>query len=251
MALKLGPGTTLPPQHSAVAALPPQVVTGAIDCTEISPSLPPAVIATSVPQTKPVAASLESSKKPEKPKGPGYRTTRPLSSVKACEVHYLWKPYLPAGELAILSGDPGVGKTWIAQGISADLTRGRIPFTHAPRPPAAVLYLTVENSPEELRRRFTSQGGNLDLLHIVDDPVRLSDIESLDGALQETKPALMVVDPIQSFLGPVDTYRANKIRPVLDGLALLAKKHGCCILLLRHLTKGATGRGIYRGSGGH
>jgi hypothetical protein len=36
----------------------------------------------------------------------------------------------------------------------------------------------------------------------------------------------------------------------MDALALLAKRHSCCVLLLRHLTKGATGRGIYRGAGG-
>jgi hypothetical protein len=94
-------------------------------------------------------------------------------------------------------------------------------------------------------------GGNPDLLHITDDPVRISNIPYLSHALEQTKAQLMVFDPIQSFLGAdVDTYRANKIRPVMDALALLAKKHGCCILLLRHLTKGVTGRGIYRGSGG-
>jgi len=66
-----------------------------------------------------------------------------------------------------------------------------------------------------------------------------------------TKAQLVVFDPIQSFLGAtLDTYRANKIRPVLDDLSRLAQKYGCCMLLLRHLTKGATGRAIHRGSGG-
>jgi len=35
MALKFSPGTTLPPQHSGIAVLPPAVVISAIDCTEI------------------------------------------------------------------------------------------------------------------------------------------------------------------------------------------------------------------------
>jgi hypothetical protein len=61
----------------------------------------------------------------------------------------------------------------------------------------------------------------------------------------------MVVDPLPSFLGPdVDTRRAGKIRPVLDALSRLAKKHGCCILLIRHLNKASAGRALYRGSGG-
>jgi AAA domain len=177
-------------------------------------------------------------------------TTRKLSSVTVCEVKWLWEPYLPVGELAILSGDPGIGKTWIATGISADLTCGRTPFTHEPRPPAAVLYLTVENSPQELRRRFTLQGANLDLVHIANNAVLLSDIPVLNAILEKTKAKLIAVDPIQSFLGPVDTYRAGKIRPVLDALTGLAQKHGCCMLFMRHLNKASAGRAIHRGTGG-
>ena len=37
-----------------------------------------------------------------------------LATVEAKEVEWLWKPYLPIGMLAILNGDPGAGKTFIA-----------------------------------------------------------------------------------------------------------------------------------------
>jgi hypothetical protein len=84
----------------------------------------------------------------------------------------------------------------------------------------------------------------------VDGPVKLSDISFLSSALQQTKAELMVVDPIQSFLGAdVDTHRANETRPMMDELSRLAKEHNCCILLLRHLSKASTGRAIYRGLG--
>jgi hypothetical protein len=235
-------------QQPAEAGLTEAGVASAIDCSQILPSLKQEDLEASVPEAE-QAAVLEKSSEPEPSKESGYLATRTLSSVTPCDVEWLCKPYLPVGELAILSGDPGVGKTWIALAMSADLTCGRTPFTHEPRLPANVLYLTVENSPEELRRRFTLQGGNLDLLHITDGPVRLADITLLAGAVQKTEAKLIVVDPIQSFLGPVDTSRANKVRPIMDDLSRLAKKHGFSILLLRHLTKGATGRAIHRGVG--
>jgi hypothetical protein len=251
MVLKVAPEIHFPSQPPGVAALPLAVVADAINCTEtplpaLSEELPSI---TSGPGNIP--AISEESKDKGKSNGGIVPNIRPLSSVEAGKVHWLWEPYLPSGMLAMLSGDPGVGKTWTTLALSASLTVGRTPYTNDPRPPANVLYFTVENTAEELQRRFILLGGNLDFLHITDDPVLLSDIAYLEKAIQQTKAQLVVFDPIQSFLGAnVDTYRANKIRPVLDRLALLAQKYGCCILLLRHLTKAGTGRGIYRGSGG-
>ena len=37
-----------------------------------------------------------------------------LSDVRPEAVVWLWEPYLPAGMVAMLSGDPGGGKTFIA-----------------------------------------------------------------------------------------------------------------------------------------
>jgi putative DNA primase/helicase len=178
-------------------------------------------------------------------------TITTLASVKACEVDWLWEPYLAMGTLAMLSGDHGIGKTFLALAISAALTVGETPCTKQARVPTDVLYLTVENSPEHvLRPRFDKLGGDPNKFHVVTDPLKLSNIPSLAKALQKTKATLMVVDPIQSFLGAdVDAHRANETRPILDDLSRLAKEYGCCILLLRHLSKAPTGRAIYRGLG--
>ena len=87
----------------------------------------------------------------------GLRSTRKadiatLATIEAKEVNWLWKPYLPAGMLAMLSGDPGTGKTFIALAVAADVTAGRVPCTNERSEPADVLYLSVENSPEHALR---------------------------------------------------------------------------------------------------
>jgi hypothetical protein len=127
----------------------------------------------------------------------------------------------------------------------------------------AVLYLSLENNAEYVvRPRFDSLGGDPSRCHllrgsIIGDgervdrgSIRLSDVQLLGDALGKTGARFVIVDPIQSYLGAeVDAHRANETRPVLDGLSRLAEEHGCCILLVRHLSKAPTGRAIHRGLG--
>jgi RecA-family ATPase len=163
----------------------------------------------------------------------------------------------------MLSGDPGAGKTFVALAIAAAITVGQTPYANEPRKPADVLYLSAENSPHHvLRPRFDLLGGDPERFHILEGSitgqgdhavrgsVRLSDVQLLEDALQQTQAQLVIVDPIQSYLGAdVDAHRSNETRPVLDGLGRLAEEHGACALMVRHLSKAPTGKAIHRGLG--
>lgn len=186
-----------------------------------------------------------------------------LADVQPREVDWLWEPYLPAGMLAMLSGDPGAGKTYLALAIAAALTTGHVPHSGETCEPTDVLYMSVENDPAcVVRPRFDALGGNPARLTLLrgttggadsnaqPGAVWLTDISSLRDALDRTHARLMIVDPIQSYLGAeVDAHRSNETRPVLDGLARLAEDYRCCVLLLRHLSKARGGRAIHAGLG--
>jgi hypothetical protein len=186
-----------------------------------------------------------------------------LSSVEPQPVPWLWRPYLVYGMLNMLSGDPGAGKTYLALAFAAALTVGKIPYTGEPCLPLDVIYLSTENSPEfVLRARFDALAGDANRLHVLQgvmtgegpkvrrESVRLSDIATLEAAVKEKKARLLVIDPIQSYLGgEVDLHRSNETRPILDGLATLAQRHKVCILILRHFAKATTGHAIHRGLG--
>jgi hypothetical protein len=50
-----------------------------------------------------------------------------LAGLQLQPVEWLWQHRLAARTLAMLSGEPGSGKTWVALAIAAALTRGRDP----------------------------------------------------------------------------------------------------------------------------
>ena len=79
--------------------------------------------------------------------------------------------------------------------------------------------------------------------------ITLADVDMLESALVKLRPALVVIDPIQGFLGRINTHRANQVRPILAGLGSLAEKYGTAVLCSRHLRKSGAGRALYRGMG--
>jgi DNA repair protein RadA/Sms len=186
-----------------------------------------------------------------------------LSNVEAAEVDWVWAPYLPSGMLCMLSGDPGCGKTYLAMAMAAALSKGRTPYSGVPCEALNLLYMSLENSPAHvLRPRFDQLGGDPAKFHIVRGSmigegenakrgsIRLSDLDLLTQALAATGAKLLIVDPIQSYLGSdVDSHRSNETRPILDGLARLAEEHHCAVLLVRHFAKATAGRAIHRGLG--
>lgn len=175
-----------------------------------------------------------------------------LAEMEALPVSWLWKGYLAYGMLTMLSGDPEAGKTFIALAIAADLSNGRLPVSGKPCAPIATLYLSRENAAQYVTRpRFDAQGGDAKRFHLLTRPgITLKDVGALEEALQKTRAGLIVIDPIQSYLGAdVDAWRSNETRPIMDGLIGLAEKYNASVLLIRHLTKAAGSRAIYRGQG--
>lgn len=185
-----------------------------------------------------------------------------LDRIPPQAVSWLWAPYLPLGKLTLLEGDPGVGKTWLALTLAAHVSRG-LPFPGEPKEPptANVLYLSAEDDlADTLRPRLEAAGGDPHRVHVLTGwtapgqageaaMVTLADGDVLAQALRQVQPALLVVDPLQAYLGAgVDMYRANATRPVLAALAALAARHRCAVLCLRHLRKQHTSA-LYRGLG--
>ena len=70
------------------------------------------------------------------------------------------------------------------------------------------------------------------------------DSDELAESVKRISARVLVLDPIQSFLGEnINMNRANVIRPRLN------QKTGCAVLLVGHLNKNSSGKANYRGLG--
>jgi hypothetical protein len=184
---------------------------------------------------------------------------RPISQVRSRPVNWLWQHRLGLGKLAMLEGDPGLGKSLLALDLAARLTTGRPwPDGSPAASPSCAIVLNAEDSTEDtVRPRLEALGADLDrvIVYEPDDlpapgPLRLSlAIDVLDRLLTRTPARLVIFDPILAFLDEhVYIQSEISVRRALFPLAQLACQHDLCALVLRHLNKKPGAPGLYRGA---
>jgi hypothetical protein len=165
---------------------------------------------------------------------------------------------LGLGKLAILDGDPGLGKSLITLDLCARLSTGR-PFPDgSPSPgPASSIVLNGEDGPEDtVARRLHALGADLDRVFVMrseagEPPLRFpSQVALLASAVAQTHAKLVVIDPIMAFLDQrISSASDHLVRFALLPLVQLAEEHACVILLVRHLNKTGRSHSLYRGGG--
>jgi hypothetical protein len=184
---------------------------------------------------------------------------RSFAALPSAPLDWLWPGYPALGNLAILEGDPGLGKSLVTLDIAARLSTGRpMPDGAAAPGPADVLLLSAEDDPQTvILPRLHALGADLGRVHVFDagggdlgDPVRFpSQVGLLDDALAQTRARLVILDPVKAFLDRrVNTASDHSVRSALLPLAQLARKHHTVPTLVRHLNKTGGRDAIYRGT---
>ncbi len=181
----------------------------------------------------------------------------PLSRVGPGVVRWLWEPYLARGKLAVLDGEPGVGKSLLAIDLAARLSRGGPLPDGAPagRPCVTLLLGAEDGSEDTTRPRAEAAGADLDRVVFAIDcggrPPRFpEDLPALEESVRAHRVDLVVIDPVMAFLPQEVAANTDQcVRRVLAPLAALAARTDCVVLLIRHLRKAGLLKALYRGLG--
>ncbi|NIM48001.1 MAG: AAA family ATPase [Gemmatimonadales bacterium] len=176
-------------------------------------------------------------------------------------IQWLWSHRIPLGKLTFISGDPDLGKSSTALDIAARLTRGDVMPDQAPtEQPAGVVMLTAEDAASDtVIPRLMAAGANLERVKLLNE-VRIGDkrqeivlpehLDALLVAVEAAEAKLVIVDVFTAFLtGTVNTWRDHDLRRALRPLAKFAEESGVAVVAIRHLTKQAGTKAIYRGGG--
>ena len=133
------------------------------------------------------------------------------------------------GSIALFGGDPGIGKSTLLLQVAGRMARAGEP----------VLYITGEESAAQIRGRGERIGSVVENLQLA----ATTDLETALAAIEAARPALAIVDSVQTLTsgeltGPAGS--VGQVRGVASRLAEAAKTSGTCVALVGHVTKEGT-----------
>jgi hypothetical protein len=175
---------------------------------------------------------------------------------------WLWKPYLPAGALTLMDGDPEAGKSFLSVDLAARLSAGLpLPDGQPATAPRNVLFVNAEDPIDTVvLPRYEAAGGDPDRFRhygglMTGDARSVTalltrDWQTFAKAVRDRPGGLVILDPISALFPPSVPINCDQvIRQWFTGLARLAAETGSAILILRHLIKVLARRALYRGTG--
>ena len=171
-------------------------------------------------------------------------------SIKPRPVFWLWDGRLALGTLGLLAGREGLGKSTLGYWTAARVTRGELEGTHRGVPKSVLVCATEDSWEHTIVPRLIAAGADLarvfrvEVLNALDIHVGLSlprDLVALERAAGETDAALLLLDPLMSRLGDLDTHRDAEVRQALEPLVAIADRTGMAVLgVIHHNKSGST-----------
>ncbi len=190
-----------------------------------------------------------------------------LSDVVAEQVEWVWPGRVPIGKLSMFSGDPGLGKSYVAIDMAARVTTGRewpdIPGVS--NPVGSVVLVSCEDGlADTIKPRLEAAGGDPSKVISLDGvdtigsdgktisrPFNLSDdLAMLEQVLIDNPDTrLVIIDPVGAYGGKINTHVDSEVRAMLAPLGELAERYRVAVVMVAHLSKGKNQNPLYKSMG--
>jgi putative DNA primase/helicase len=187
---------------------------------------------------------------------PSRLVVRCAADIEPEKVDWLWEQRLPLGKCVLVAGEGGLGKSMVLAWIAAAVSRGKAwPCGEGQSPLGSVIILSAEDdAADTIVPRLIAADADCSKVHILeavcqeDDKGHRSfnlqlDLFELEKQIAELGDTLLVIiDPITSYLGKVDSHKNAELRSVLEPLSKMAARLHITVIANTHLSK-ATGGG--------
>jgi putative DNA primase/helicase len=173
-----------------------------------------------------------------------------MADVKPSAIDWLWLYWIAIGKVHVLAGEGGRGKSTILCSTTAITTTGtKWPDGAYASQPGSVIILAAEDDVEDtLAPRLMAAGADLSRVFVIrsvfDDNRRRgfslqADLERLEAEiLKHDNVKLVIIDPISSYLGKVDSHKNADVRSVLEPLGEMAARLRVAVICNNHFSKG-------------
>jgi putative DNA primase/helicase len=182
-----------------------------------------------------------------------------LETVKSEKVEWLWYTYVPLGKITILDGDPGNGKSLFTTDLASRVTSDQLMPDGSKGITGGVVLLAMEDSlADTIVPRIEVAGGDkkkiVSLQGVPDASGDLrfptvEDVEHIARACKKVNAKLVIIDPLMGYLGTANSWKDQDIRRAMAPLVKMADELNVAVIGVRHLTKAAVSKSMYRGGG--
>ncbi len=193
----------------------------------------------------------------------GIAVVTSIADVHEEPVEWLWSERIPYGNLTIVAGDPGLGKSTIVLDLMARVTMGhKMPFTADRGDPQSVILLTAEDGlANTVKPRLQAAGADTEKVFVIEgvreqegEIVQLisipDDIPTIKKIILEKNARLVIFDPMDAFLADgVNSFQNHSMRRALSPVKMLAEELGVAIIAICHLNKSRGRSALYRVGG--
>jgi hypothetical protein len=189
-----------------------------------------------------------------------------MSDVEAVPLRWLWPDKFPMGKVGLVTGIQGGGKSLLLIDLMARVTTGvdwpdGTKNVHGPK--TVLLAASEDDANDTLKPRLMAAGADLSRVIKVEwsegherpkrrrDGKEVGEARKVKRSLQlkddaakikklvqdNPEVALLVLDPLASYIGEADTNKDTDMRPLFDALARVCQQTGLTVIGLMHLNK--------------